>query len=75
MFLSWPMPVPLTTNCQRKKRQAIMKTQIRICLTVEFKRISSFPVCSGLHRPQDACQTRLAGAHNNGFREAHIVRR
>jgi hypothetical protein len=29
--------VPLTTNCQRKTRHVIMKTQIRICLTVEFK--------------------------------------
>ena len=37
MSLSWPAPLPLTTNCQRKTRQAIMKTQIRICLTVEFK--------------------------------------
>ncbi len=37
MFFSWLAPVPLTTNCQRKTRHVIMKTQIRICLTVEFK--------------------------------------
>src|ERR1700687_6224912 len=35
--LSWPPPFVLTTNCHKKTRQAIMETQIRICLTVEFK--------------------------------------
>src|ERR1700761_3335412 len=37
IFFSCVPPVVLTTTCHRKTRQVIMKTQIRICLTVEFK--------------------------------------
>ena len=64
-------PVLLTTNCQRKTRQVIMKTQIRICRTVEFK--ANFLIFSGLQQPlrdrAGAGQTRLPepklpGAYN-----------
>ena len=36
------MPVLWTTNCHSKSRQVIMHTQIKICLTVEFKRVPHF---------------------------------